>query len=218
MRSANDIKGAIFWNFIVHCLALSTYSHPFMLRKHRDGSRGGMLEVCTPTPWDDLHFSKISSILWKTTTTTNKQTKWDQVEVISAASPPGTHLMAPQSPLISWVNPFPSRFINRTIFFCNVLESHERAYCLLLDVRHYCHFSIFIGSFLYQSAKPPQGAVLFTNLLGKGLTSRACMGDEGLIWWAPPPPPLLRKILNLPLQHLIYSSILVVCLYNFTSF
>ena len=33
-----------------------------------------------------------------------------------------------------------------------------------------CHFSIFIGSFLYQRAKPPQGFVLFINLLGKGLT------------------------------------------------
>ena len=35
------------------------------------------------------------------------------------------------------------------------------------------HFSIF--SFLYQRAKPPQGTVLFINLLGKGLT-------QGLVW------------------------------------
>ena len=35
------------------------------------------------------------------------------------------------SPLISWVNPFPSRVINKTIFFWNVLESHECACCLL---------------------------------------------------------------------------------------
>ena len=34
------------------------------------------------------------------------------------------------------------------------------------------HFSIFIGSFLYQRAKPPQGTVLFINLLGNGLTLR----------------------------------------------
>ena len=27
--------------------------------------------------------------------------------------------MEPPCPLISWVNPFPRRFINRTIFFCN---------------------------------------------------------------------------------------------------
>ena len=70
--------------------------------------------------------------------------------------------------LISSVNPFPSRFINRTIFFCNALAA-----C--------CHFSIFIGSFLYQRARPPQGIVLFINLLGEGLTPRACMGDAGSI-------------------------------------
>ena len=131
-------KLLFFWNFIVHCLVLSTYCHPFMLRKHRSGSRGGMQEVYTPTPWDDVRFSKISSILWKTTTTTtnkqNKTKKWDQVEVISAAPPSGGHLMEPQSLLISWVNPFPSRFINRTIFFCNVFESHECVCWLLFDV------------------------------------------------------------------------------------
>ena len=36
---------------------------------------------------------------------------------------PGAHQMEPPSPLISWVNPFPSRFINRTIFFCNALAA-----------------------------------------------------------------------------------------------
>ena len=35
------------------------------------------------------------------------------------------------SPLISCVNPFPRRVINRTIFFCNALELHECACCLL---------------------------------------------------------------------------------------
>ena len=57
------------------------------------------------------------------------------------------------------------------------------ACCLTED--YYCHFSIFIGSFLYQHTKPPQGSVLFINLLGKGLTSRACTRDRGSIWWAP---------------------------------
>ena len=80
--------------------------------------------------------------------------------------------MEPPSLLISWVNPFPSRFINRIIFFYNALAA-----C--------CHFSIFIGSFLYQRAKPPKGIVLFINLLGKGLTPRACMGHAGSIWWVP---------------------------------
>ena len=90
--------------------------------------------------------------------------------------------MEPPSPLISRVNPLPGRFINRTIFFGNVLESHERACCLQFDVRQYhCNFSIFIGSFLYQRTKPPQGTVLFVNLLGKGLTSRAFKGNGGSI-------------------------------------
>ena len=43
----------------------------------------------------------------------------------------GAHQMELPSPLISWVNPFPSRVINRTIFFCNALESNECACCLL---------------------------------------------------------------------------------------
>ena len=43
------------------------------------------------------------------------------------------------------------------------------------------HFSIFIGSFLYHRAKPPQGKVLFINLLGEELTPRACVGDGGSI-------------------------------------
>ena len=101
--------------------------------------------------------------------------------------------MEPLSPLISWVNPFPSRFMNRTIFFCNALESHECASCLLFDVRqYYCHLFIFIGSFLYQRAKHPQRTLLFINLLGKGLTPNCCKGDRGSIWWAP----VLTGILN----------------------
>ena len=44
---------------------------------------------------------------------------------------PGAHQMEHPSPLISWVNPFPSRVINRTIFVYNALESHECACCLL---------------------------------------------------------------------------------------
>ena len=43
----------------------------------------------------------------------------------------GAHKMEPPSPFISGVNPFPSTFINRTIFFGNVLELHECACCLL---------------------------------------------------------------------------------------
>ena len=49
--------------------------------------------------------------------------------------------------------------------------------------QYYCHSSIFIGSFLYQRTKPPQGTVLFINLLGKGLTPKTFMGDpsDGLL-------------------------------------
>ena len=86
----------------------------------------------------------------------------------------------PPSLSISWVNPFTSRFINRTIFLCNALESHECACCLLSFL--YFHW---LYQLLYQRAKPPQGIVLFINLLGKGLTPRACMGDAGSIWWVP---------------------------------
>ena len=42
-----------------------------------------------------------------------------------------------------------------------------------------------IGSSHRRRAKSPLGTVLIKNLLGKGLTPRACMGDGGSIWWAP---------------------------------
>ena len=42
-----------------------------------------------------------------------------------------------------------------------------------------------IGSSYRRRAKSPLGTVLIINLLGKGLTPRACMGDGGSIWWAP---------------------------------
>ena len=42
-----------------------------------------------------------------------------------------------------------------------------------------------IGSSHCRRAKSPLGTVLILNLLGKGLTLRACMGDRGSIWWAP---------------------------------
>ena len=42
-----------------------------------------------------------------------------------------------------------------------------------------------IGSFHCRRAKSPLGTVPIINLLGKGLSPRACMGDGGSIWWAP---------------------------------
>lgn len=50
---------------------------------------------------------------------------------------PGANQIEPPSPLISWVNSFPCRFINRAIFLCNAVESHEWTYCLVFDIRQY---------------------------------------------------------------------------------
>ena len=50
---------------------------------------------------------------------------------------------------------------------------------------YYGHFVVVIGPSHRQRAKSPLGTVLIINLLGKGFTSRACMGDGGSIWWAP---------------------------------
>ena len=44
-----------------------------------------------------------------------------------------------------------------------------------------CHFVVLIGSSHRRRAKSPLGTVLIINLLGKGLTPRACMGDGGSI-------------------------------------
>ena len=53
------------------------------------------------------------------------------------------------------------------------------------EVQQQCHFAVVIGSSHRRRAKSPLGTVLIINLLGKGLTPRACMGDGGSIWWAP---------------------------------
>jgi len=89
--------------------------------------------------------------------------------------------MEPLSTLISWVNPFPSRLKNTTVFFCDVLEAHVCACCLLFKVKqYYCHFfMIFTGSFLNQYTKPTQGIVLLINLFGKGVDSRGLYGRWG---------------------------------------
>ena len=91
--------------------------------------------------------------------------------------------------------------LSRVEFFCYALESHGCACCLLFVVSQcYCHFSIFIGSFLFQRAQPPQGTVIFINVLGKELTPRVCMGDGGSIWWVP-------AMAHLGRPSLIYSLI-----------
>ena len=54
-------------------------------------------------------------------------------------------------------------------------------FLLFDEVQWHCHFVAVIGSFHCLGAKSPLGAVLIINLLGKGLTPRACMGDGGSI-------------------------------------
>ena len=56
---------------------------------------------------------------------------------------------------------------------------------LFHEVQWQCHLVVVIGSSHRRRAKSPIGTVLIINLLGKGLTPRACMGDGGSIWWAP---------------------------------
>ena len=91
--------------------------------------------------------------------------------------------MEPPSPLISGVNAFPSRFVNRSIFICDALESHECACCLLFDVRqNYCQSFLYFHRLSLLSTRETfsrNRSIQFINLLGKGLIPRACMGDGG---------------------------------------
>ena len=90
----------------------------------------------------------------------------------------GAHQMEPLSPLISWVNPFPSGFINRTIFFCFALESHECACCLL-------SFLYFHWLFPLSACETSSGNSSIYKSIRERVTPRACVGDRGSIWWAP---------------------------------
>ena len=78
------------------------------------------------------------------------------------------------SPLISWVNRFPRRFINRTILFCNTLESHECACCLLPFLYFHWLFPLWA-----RETSPGNRSIYKFN------RERACVGDGGSIWWAP---------------------------------
>ena len=71
--------------------------------------------------------------------------------------------------LISSVNFFPSRFINRTIFFCNALESHECACCLLSFL--YFHWVFPLSA---RQTSPGNRSIYKS-------APRACMGDAGSI-------------------------------------
>ena len=47
----------------------------------------------------------------------NSSTSYVDIDTWCVLEKPGAHQMEPPSPLISCVNPFPSRFINRTASF-----------------------------------------------------------------------------------------------------
>ena len=59
------------------------------------------------------------------------------------------------------------------------------ACCLTLDNTNVISLLSLALSSLSARKKPPQGTVLFINLLGKGLTPRTSMGDGGSIWQTP---------------------------------
>ena len=54
-----------------------------------------------------LHFLLLLWLKWRA----------NKLNIRRKSIQPGAHQMEPPSPLISWVNPFPSRFINRTACF-----------------------------------------------------------------------------------------------------
>ena len=93
---------------------------------------------------------------------------------------PGAYQMEPPSPLISWVKLFASRFINRTIFLWNALESHEWA-----NAANSWHKTLVPISFSFSLSPVSMRTILFINLLGERLTPRACMGHRSSTRWAP---------------------------------
>ena len=90
-------------------------------------------------------------------------------------SHPGTHQMEPASPLQSvGVNPFPSRFINRTIPWGGFARWWRKE-------------PMKIEKWQQEASALQKKMVLFINLLGKGLTQQINR-DGGSIWWAPVSP------------------------------
>ena len=73
-----------------------------------------------------------------------------------------------------------SRFTS--LWLC--LACQHRISCCLMKYNSSVISSLWLASHR-RRAKSPLGTVLIINLLGKGLTPRACMGDGGSIWWAP---------------------------------
>ena len=78
--------------------------------------------------------------------------------------------MEPPCTLISWVNPFPRRFINRTTFFCNAWIAWMRLLPAVWSKTILLSFLYFHWLF------PPQETVLF----GKGLTTLERVDSNGM--------------------------------------
>ena len=63
---------------------------------------------------------------------------------------PGAHQMEPPSSLISWVNPFPSRFINRTACFPHPISSNLSCNPCLWYYDELVHFDKEINANVYR--------------------------------------------------------------------
>ena len=72
------------------------------------------------------------------------------------------------SPAIFWVNPSPSRVINRTIFFCNALESHECACCMLA----FLYFDWLFPLLARETSSGNRSTYTSTQVDSKGLCGR----------------------------------------------
>ena len=66
-------------------------------------------------------------------------------------------------------------------WFMIVFGLSKPNFLLFNEIQLHCHFVLVIGSSHRRRAKSSLGTVLIINLLGKGLTPRACMGDGGYI-------------------------------------
>ena len=97
----------------------------------------------------------------------------------------GAHQMEPPCPLISWVNPFPRRFINRTTFFCNAWIAWMRLLPAVWSKTILLSFLHFHGLFPLLARETYSGTCSIYKSTREGLTPMVCMGDGGSIWWAP---------------------------------
>ena len=85
---------------------------------------------------------------------------------------------------LAGVNPFPSRFIHRTIFFCNALESHEWAFCLLFGKKCrqcHCAFLYFYRLFPLSARETSSGNRSIYKSTRKTVDSKGLYGGWRLL-------------------------------------